>query len=128
MKDIVFYDGNCEFCKEVKRIMMKLDKKGQLKWQPLQTYKGSYFSASELHEQLHAISENGRIYRGFYAVRKILMRLPYWKWLAVALYLPGIPFFGRKIYRLIARKRGRIMYYIRKYLPHKNVKCLKREA
>ncbi len=128
MKAIIFYDGNCEFCKEVKRIMTKFDKNEELEWRALQTYEGTYFSPSDLYEQLHVVSWDGHIYRGFYAVRKILTYLSYWKWLALALYFPGIPFFGRKIYRLVARKRGKIMCCIKKYISLKDVKCLKKEA
>lgn len=117
MKEIVFYDEQCAFCIEVKRLMMKFDKKGQLNFQPLQRYQGAYFSTKDLLRELHVVSENGCIYRGFYAVRQLLSHLTFWKWLTPLFYLPGIPFLGRKIYRLVAKHRGKIMRYLKKYCP-----------
>lgn len=112
MRYRVLYDGNCSFCKWVKGYVERLDKQGLLYFEKLQEDSGSYFNQTDLLRELHVVSENGRIYRGFSAVRRILRALPIVKWGALVLYLPFIPILGEWLYRLIARNRGKIWRFI----------------
>ncbi len=114
MRYRVLYDGNCSFCKWVKGYVERLDKRHLLNFEKLQEDSGIYFNQTDLLAELHVVSENGRIYRGFSAIRRILRTLPVIKWGAFLLYLPLVPILGEWIYRLVARNRGKIWRFIQK--------------
>nr|WP_241433505.1 DCC1-like thiol-disulfide oxidoreductase family protein [Listeria floridensis] len=82
--------------------------KKRLSFKALQDYRGDYFNRTELLRELHVVSENGRVYRGFKAIRRIMFRLSFFKPIALLCYFPGIPFFGERVYRAFAKNRGKI--------------------
>ncbi|WP_099220926.1 thiol-disulfide oxidoreductase DCC family protein [Listeria costaricensis] len=109
MVDIVLYDEKCSFCQLSKSIMEKLDWRKKLLFFPLQSYKGTALEPEQLKLTLHVVRSNGRVYRGFYAVRRILTRLPLLKIPSILCYLPFVPRLGEAAYRFVARRRNRIM-------------------
>ncbi|WP_239254234.1 thiol-disulfide oxidoreductase DCC family protein [Listeria ilorinensis] len=109
MVDIVLYDEKCSFCQLSKRVMEKLDWQKKLLFFPLQAYKGTILEPEQLKQTLHVVRSNGRVYRGFYAIRRILTRLPLLKVPSMLCYLPLVPRFGEAAYRFVAKRRHRIM-------------------
>ena len=108
MKPLVIYDNKCNFCAGAKNIMSKIDKKTQ--WIGIDKFKNRKFKIkkSNLLKEIHLIS-NGRIYRGYYALKEISRKSPFlFVFYAVSL-IPGIDFIGNKIYGIIARHRHKLL-------------------
>jgi len=55
-------------------------------------------------EEMHVVTR-GRVYTGFYAYRALAWSLPAVWPLVPMLYLPGVPFIGRHVYRWVAERR-----------------------
>lgn len=59
----------------------------------------------DLHEAIHCVTPEGRIYRGARAIRFIGMRLPFLIPVALFLWLPGVIYIAEIIYQWISRNR-----------------------
>ncbi|NIO11362.1 MAG: DUF393 domain-containing protein [Deltaproteobacteria bacterium] len=106
----IIYDGQCLFCIRVLNVVKKLD-----------TFKGLDFydshdrdtmekrfpmvSPQEAEEAMLAVTEEGEVFKGFYAFRRSFWKIPYLWLLALILYVPGIPYLGTRCYGWIARNR-----------------------
>ncbi|WP_316571036.1 DUF393 domain-containing protein [Neobacillus sp. YIM B06451] len=113
MELLALYDGNCVLCNKSKAKSEKLDWLGRVKWLSLQEYEKEgrkpAFRAIDLRRELHVIDGNGRIYKGFFAVRKMLLQFPVTFLPALLLYLPFAVKAGIPIYNWIARNRFKWM-------------------
>ncbi|WML47245.1 DUF393 domain-containing protein [Neobacillus sp. PS3-34] len=111
MKMVTLYDENCSLCQETKRWFQKLDWLQRVKWTSLQEYeKGNYhqsFNKVELRKELHLILPSGRLLKGFFAVRKLLIHFPVTFIIGLILYIPLMPVIGVPIYKWIAKNRYR---------------------
>ena len=58
--------------------------------------------------QMHVAGDDGRLLGGFEGVRRLLRELPVGFAVWLILHLPGMNWFGSKVYRFIARNRYRI--------------------
>ncbi|WP_059171472.1 thiol-disulfide oxidoreductase DCC family protein [Bacillus sp. FJAT-27445] len=109
MKLLALYDGNCVLCTKSKAKSQKLDWLGRIKWMSLQEYKkeglNPAFRALDLRRELHLIQEDGTVYKGFFAIRKLLLQFPLTFIPALLLYLPFASKAGIPIYNWIARNR-----------------------
>ena len=111
MKIIVLYDGNCQLCqnsmKALKLIdwLHKLEPKDFRDEQIRERYAhGIQFSA--LDAEMH-IKVGQRVEKGFYAFRFLCWHIPLLLPLAPFLYLPGVSFIGKRVYKRIAEDRMR---------------------
>lgn len=119
MRPILLYDGHCNFCIQVIRVLEKINKK-KIKLVPLQSdlkIVSKYdLRGLDLQSKIHFISANGKIYRGNEAISEM------------SKFFPVIGYFlvffrtqlGRHIYNLIAKNRYKIFgcsnsCYISKY-------------
>lgn len=119
MRPILLYDGHCNFCIQITRVLEKLNKK-RIKLIPFQSASeiiARYnFRELDLRSKIHLISSNGKIYQGGEAISEL------------AKFFPQIKFFlsffktniGKYLYNLISRNRYRIFgcsnaCYISKY-------------
>ncbi len=110
-KAVVLYDGECPFCQRGVRILRRLD------WLKQLTYQNCRDTAhlppctvplvpQKLIEQMHLVTPNRKsAHVGFAAFRWMAWRLPLTVLIAPLLYLPGVPWLGRKAYLWVARKR-----------------------
>lgn len=110
-KYFVLYDGYCLFCGRARKLIQYLDWLHRIK--AVNLYDNDQMAAynivapqqEELVQKLHLIEKSGKIYTGFYACRKIGTLLPLLLPFTLLLYIPGVPYFGEKIYAYIARER-----------------------
>lgn len=110
-KYFVLYDGFCLLCGRARKFIELFDWLGLIATINLYDEKAmnetglSIPNSEALLRDLHLITKDGQIYLGFYAWRKIGLLLPITFPFALLLYIPGVPYFGEKIYRLVADNR-----------------------
>ena len=113
MKTIALYDKTCSLCKESKRLFQKMDWCRRVEWISLQEYeqmdKTFPLNEKDLRRELHLITSSGKIVKGFYAIRYLLLLFPLTMLVGLILYIPFTPVIGKPIYRLIARNRYRFL-------------------
>ncbi len=112
MIDIV-YDGLCTLCIRSLRVVRALDRRGALRLHDANDREGvvtrfPQLRGADLDDAMYAVDDAGRVYRGFYAFRRVFRVLPLAWWLVPWLYLPGARFVGERVYDLVARNRSRI--------------------
>src|SRR5438445_8574304 len=90
----LLYDGSCEMCTSGVQRACHFDNSGKL--EPLDLHdpqaRGRFpdLKLENLVEELHAVDDGGRVYRGARAVNEILRRQNGLRsWLAYLWYLPG---------------------------------------
>ena len=109
-QNIVFFDGLCGLCSEFVDFVLKIDKRGQFKFSPLQSSFALDNLPTELTSDLStvAIMIDGKIYTKALAVLRLFQKVggP-WKLLSVFRFLPKS--FLNFCYDLIAKNRYRIM-------------------
>ncbi|RHW40824.1 DUF393 domain-containing protein [Neobacillus notoginsengisoli] len=113
MKFVALYDGDCLLCQRSKVKSQKLDWLEKVNWLSLQEYEREgrkpSFEAADLRRELHLLDDCGRVYKGFYAMRKLLLQFPLTIIPALLLYVPFASFIGAPVYRWIAKNRFKWM-------------------
>ncbi|EOQ97892.1 PF04134 family protein [Leptospira wolbachii serovar Codice str. CDC] len=112
-KSILVYDGNCSFCT---RLAKSIREKTNDKIAIVSYHQLSKAELEFLHKQLTnelcagevQFIEEGNRYPGFFAVRQILWKMDKYKYLAILLYLPLIPFLGMATMFLLKRFRSKL--------------------
>lgn len=109
MKDLALYDESCSLCQRSKKWMMSLDWFNQVAWVSLQDYEQESncfpFNKKDLRKELHLITSNGRVLKGFYAIRKMMLQCPLLVIPGVICYLPFVNLVGNRVYRWVAENR-----------------------
>jgi predicted DCC family thiol-disulfide oxidoreductase YuxK len=107
----VLYDGACPKCRASMALIAAADPDNVLEPVDLTAVEVSKVHASLTREEcmrsMHAVSNAGRITVGFDAVRAIASWLPLFWPLALAGYLPGVAWVGRRVYNWVAATRPR---------------------
>src|ERR1700720_3376606 len=87
-------DGACEMCRTSVQAIEKFDTSGKI--EPIDLHipearaKFPLLEMKDLLEELHAVDDQGAVYRGARAINEILRRQPGLRgWLAYAWYIPG---------------------------------------
>ncbi len=110
-KAIVLYDGLCPLCQRSVRILKRLDWLHRLHYQDCRDTANLPKSAvpldpAKLLEEMHLVTpDHKRVYAGFAAFRWMAWRMPATWGIASLLYLPGVPWVGRKLYFWVAKNR-----------------------
>jgi predicted DCC family thiol-disulfide oxidoreductase YuxK len=106
----ILYDGSCEMCRASLDGVRQFDNSGKM--EPLdlnQEEVRAQFPELELEnllEELHAVDEDGRVYRGARAINEILRRQRGLKgYLAYLWYVPGYAWLADRQYKRIAASR-----------------------
>ncbi len=76
---LIIYDGNCKLCKRTVRIVNNFSKNF------------TFDPSNNTNEVIYV--ENDKVYRGFYAIRRIILSIPILWFLLPILYFP---FFDRR--------------------------------
>lgn len=88
---------------------MSLDWFKLVDWVSLQDYENQptshLFNRKELRKELHVITSNGKVLKGFYAIRKLMLQCPPLVILGVICYLPFVDLVGNRLYRWVAKNR-----------------------
>lgn len=106
----ILYDGSCEMCQASVRGIRQFDTSGEIEPLDLNDPEArSQFPELQLEdllEELHAVDDQGRVYRGARAINEILRHQSGVKgWLAYLWYLPGYAWLADKQYKKIAASR-----------------------
>ena len=111
-KDVVLYDGQCNFCRSQINILRRLDGRSRLEFvslhDPEVEAKYPNLTYEQLMEQIWIVTPLGAQYGGAYAVRYLSSRLPILWPLAPLMYVPGSMRLWCFLYRLVAKYRYRI--------------------
>ena len=110
-RGVVLFDGDCPFCQRSVAILKKLDWLGRLAfqngrdeahWPPSERP----LVMSRLLEEMHVVTPDRRkTYAGYAAFRWIAWRLPLTWPVAPFLFIPGVPWFGNRVYLWVAKRR-----------------------
>ncbi len=106
----ILYDGSCEMCRASLDGIRQFDNSGKM--EPLDLHdeevraKFPELKMENLLEELHAVDETGRVYRGARAINEILRRQHGLKgYLAYLWYIPGYAWMADRQYKRIAASR-----------------------
>jgi len=106
----IIYDGRCAFCIRTLRIIKKFDTFAALELynshdQETMQQKFPMVRPEEADEVMIVVTEDLKIFKGFYAFRRLVWSNP-WLWLLLPLfYFPGSSHFGTRLYSWVARNR-----------------------
>ena len=105
-----YYDGNCSFCTRVVGGLSGTDWRGGGAWVPFQSLAAppEGLAWSDLEQAAYLDAGDGKLHQGFFAFRKLSLRLPLLLALAPLLWFPGMALLGAPVYRWIAHNRYRI--------------------
>ena len=108
----VLYDGACEVCRAMLQAVRQFDNSGQI--DALDLHDDSVrtgfpgFDRKRLMDELHAVDDQGRVFRGARAVNEILRRQGgVVGLLAYLWYVPGYAWLAERQYKRIAAARYR---------------------
>ncbi|WP_053218826.1 thiol-disulfide oxidoreductase DCC family protein [Virgibacillus senegalensis] len=111
-KSIVLYDGDCYLCRQTKQVIGLLDWFGAFRWLSLQEYERRQTVTSKQRQairgEIHIVQPDGKINKGYQAVRFMLIRCLVTAPLGVLMYLPKSEVLGDPLYRWVAKNRYRI--------------------
>jgi predicted DCC family thiol-disulfide oxidoreductase YuxK len=106
----ILYDGSCEMCRASLDGIRQFDNSGKM--EPLDLHKEEVrakfpeLKMENLLEELHAVDEDGHVYRGARAINEILRRQRGLKgYLAYLWYVPGYAWLADRQYKRIAASR-----------------------
>jgi predicted DCC family thiol-disulfide oxidoreductase YuxK len=106
----ILYDGSCEMCRASLDGIRQFDNSGKM--EPLDLHHEDVraqfpeLKLENLLEELHAVDETGRVYRGARAINEILRRQNGLKgYLAYLWYIPGYAWLADRQYKRIAASR-----------------------
>ena len=105
-----YYDGNCAFCGLVIRGLSRCDFFGRVTWIPYQTLAKppGGLSSVDLDTAVYLDTGQDRFLVGYYAFRRLTLRLVPLLPLAPVLWFPGVNIVGVVVYRWVARNRHRL--------------------
>jgi predicted DCC family thiol-disulfide oxidoreductase YuxK len=107
----VLYDGSCGLCNRTIAMVRALDLLGRVEvldaladW-PRVSVRWPALDQSACLEDMHVVTDRGRVHVGFHGYRALAWHLPLgWLFLPI-LYTPGVPALGRRVYSYVARRR-----------------------
>jgi predicted DCC family thiol-disulfide oxidoreductase YuxK len=106
------WDGQCIFCRSSLLVVRYLDVFRLVTFinchDPAALRLVPGVQEEEVEQAAIAVNQRGRRFVGFEAFRMLAWRLPALWFLAPFLYIPGVPWLGRRIYRWVARNRSRL--------------------
>jgi predicted DCC family thiol-disulfide oxidoreductase YuxK len=111
MLDVV-YDGECSFCRRSLRWFDRVDVWRRVRPHDMTNRERVHRAfpeliGADLDDAMFVVTAGRRVYRGFFAVRRLLWNSPM-TWLLLPLfYLPGASAIGRRVYAWVARNRRR---------------------
>jgi predicted DCC family thiol-disulfide oxidoreductase YuxK len=108
-----FYDGSCGLCQKTVAVLRRLDLMDRVEFHDALRDWPSIHAAfpmlrqEDCLETMHVVTAGGEVRTGFDAYRAISWSIPRLWPVAPLLYVPGVPFAGRRVYARVARNRHR---------------------
>lgn len=107
----VFFDGACGLCRPTVAVLRRLDLRQRVEfldvgrdW-PAIHRRFPALSQQACLEDMHGVDRKGRVFAGFDTYRALARPLPL-GWLVLPfLFLPPLPWIGRRVYRAVADRR-----------------------
>jgi predicted DCC family thiol-disulfide oxidoreductase YuxK len=112
---LVFYDGNCGFCRWSLTLALRFDKNTRLQPLPLQTpglLAAHSIALADAEKALHVVTPEGQVVQAGWALWAILRELPWWRAARVLWYIPGFAALADWGYYRIANNRDRLGRYL----------------
>jgi len=105
---LVVYDDRCLFCISIKEKLGKKDTDKKLQWQGISSfnYKKYNLKKEDILKEIHVI-KNGKVFKGYGAIKEIYRTLPSLRMLFLFMNIPGADFFGNFAYTIVAKYRSR---------------------
>jgi len=111
-KDVVLFDGQCNFCRSQIGILRRLDGGHRLEFVSLHDPEVAKqfpdLTLEQMMEQMWIATSNGQRHGGAYAVRYLTRRLPILWALAPLMHIPGSMPIWSFLYRQVAKYRYKI--------------------
>ena len=107
---VFYYDGDCSFCSRVVQCLGWLDFAKRVQWVPFQSLEEQPLELTwdDLDSAAYLDCGQGNSEEGFYAFRKLTIKMLPLIPLAAIFWFPGMHFLGVPAYRWVARNRYRI--------------------
>ena len=111
-KDVVLFDGQCNFCRSQINILRRLDARNRLEFvslhNPEVAVKYANLTLDQLMEQMWVVTPSGAQYGGAYAVRYLSRKLAILWQIAPLMHFPFSMPIWCFLYRMVAKYRYRI--------------------
>lgn len=115
MHSVILFDGVCNYCIWWVNLLIKLDKKDNFRFLPIQSEKGKEliipFNLSEEKTESVLLIEDGKIFSKSSALFNIIMKFPfYWRFFVVFKIIPRpvrdwfYDLFAKNRYKIFGRK------------------------
>ncbi len=104
----VFYDADCALCRASARRIARMDRRGECLFVDANDPRSTGLAPGLPREPLRALlvcDDQGNLFVGFDAVRRLMSLSPWSRLLSLPLYLSGIAWLGRHVYGVLARHR-----------------------
>ncbi|WP_126427796.1 thiol-disulfide oxidoreductase DCC family protein [Brevibacillus marinus] len=105
----VYYDRHCPLCQQLRKWFLRFARNpAGVVWKHYRDAPLCGLDGTGCGETMAVVTEDGRHYQGFYAIRSLLG----YTWLCFLqplLYLPGAAWLGERGYAWIARNRYRLL-------------------
>ncbi len=112
-KHALLYDGDCGLCEKTVAILGRLDLFRRIDfYDAMRDWARAHDRFPSLRqedclEEMHVVTARGNVYRGFDAYRALAWAMPATFIVAPFLYVPGVPWVGRRVYAAVAARRDR---------------------
>jgi predicted DCC family thiol-disulfide oxidoreductase YuxK len=111
---ILLFDGRCAFCQRSITLLKRLDWLGRIVCKDARDPNNipvvePPLVPERLMEEMHLVTQEGRVYHGFRVFRWLAWRLPLTWPVAPFLYLPGVLALGQRLYLWVARHRFQLV-------------------
>ncbi len=105
-----YYDADCGMCSAVVRWLSRFDTRKRITWAAIQTLDAppQGLRRDDLERAAYLVCGPGDNHEGFFAFRRLLLKLPLLSPLGALMWLPGARLIGVPAYRWVARNRYRI--------------------
>lgn len=108
----IVFDGDCGFCTRSLRALQRIDRKGVMRLHDshesaLIASKFPMLTGADFDNAMFAVTADGRVFRGYFAFKELLRKLPAGWPLRLLSTLPGADLLGPRIYAWVSGNRRR---------------------
>lgn len=109
----IVYDGDCAFCTRSLRALRRLDRDGVMRLHD--SHESARIASqfpmlrgADFDNAMFAVTADGQVFRGYFAFKALIRKLPAGWPLALLSALPGADLVGPRLYAWVARNRRRL--------------------